>query len=150
MQFWLSSVPPRSPPHHPWLLHRFAAGGSYFGDWLFIFSGRIVSGIPGIVGGCYRRQGCQEKENRRFRLMVSGGCGVVSKVFLGGSSVVLEACSEYFLGLAASLAGEAEDGGPVDEAVYGGYSGCLVGEEGFPAVEACVGGENDRALAVPG
>jgi hypothetical protein len=64
-----------------------------------------------------------------------------------------EACSilaEDLPGLSEAFAGEAEDGGLVDEAVDGGDGLGFGGEEGVPVVEAGVGGEEDGALSMPG
>jgi hypothetical protein len=56
--------------------------------------------------------------------------------------------AEDVLGLSEALAGEAEDGGLIDEAVDGGDSLCFGGEERAPVVEACVGGEEDGSLSM--
>ena len=64
-----------------------------------------------------------------------------------------EACSilaEDLPGLSEALAGEAEDGGLVDEPVDGGDGLGFGGEEGAPVVEAGVGGEEDGAFSMPG
>jgi len=52
-------------------------------------------------------------------------------------------------GLAFALAGEAQDCRAVNEPVDGGDGLGLGGEEAFPVREACVGGDQRRAVAVP-
>ena len=57
------------------------------------------------------------------------------------SALVVELGAEDVFRQTEALAGEAQDGGAVDEAIDGGHRLRLAGEEALPATEAGVGGE---------
>ena len=65
-------------------------------------------------------------------------------------SVVLKRFADNLKWLSEALATEAQNGGSIDEAVDGGHSGGLGGEEVSPLAEAGVRGKDDGALTVSG
>ena len=67
-----------------------------------------------------------------------------------GWGSVVDGVADDFAWLATALPGEAEDGGPVYEAVYGGHGCGLGGKEILPVLKAGVGRQDDAALAVAG
>src|SRR5207249_88945 len=62
---------------------------------------------------------------------------------------VVEGSADGLAWLAVALAGEAQDGGTIDEAIHHGDSHRLRREEVLPVGKAGIGGEDDGAFALP-